>query len=91
MTVLIDVNSITQAFLNGPDKDSVNLEDNSQRRLQATFKGSYDYAVIALYGDLVFLYWPSQIALACLMVASKNNGFTEDLDRYDNRNNKICL
>jgi len=71
-----------QAFLNGPDKDSVNLEDNSQRRLHATFKGSNDYALIALYGDLVFLYWPSQIALACLMVASKNNGFTEDLDSY---------
>jgi len=71
-----------QAFLNGPDKDSVNIEDNSQRKLQATFKSSYDYALIALYGDLVFLYWPSQIALACLMVASKNNSFTEDLESY---------
>jgi len=71
-----------QAFLNGPDKDIVNLEDNSQRKLQSTFKGSYDYALISLYGDLVFLYWPSQIALACLMVASKNNGFSEDLESY---------
>ncbi|OUM69265.1 hypothetical protein PIROE2DRAFT_57487 [Piromyces sp. E2] len=70
------------AFLNGPDKDTVNLEDNSQRKLQLTFKGSYDYALISLYGDLVFIYWPSQIALACLMVASKNNGFSEDLESY---------
>ncbi|ORX42446.1 cyclin-like protein [Piromyces finnis] len=70
-----------QAFLNGPDKDTVNLEDNIQRKLQSTFKGSYDYAYISLYGDIPFTYWPSQIALACLMVASKNNGFTEDLER----------
>ncbi|ORX82010.1 cyclin-like protein [Anaeromyces robustus] len=71
-----------QAFLNGPDKNSVNVEDNSQRRLNTTFETSCKYAFISLYGDLIFLYWPSQIALACLVVASKNNSFTEDLERY---------
>jgi len=71
-----------QAFLNGPDKDFVNLDDNNQRRLQQTFIKSNHYADISLYGDLLFLYWPSQIALACLMIASKNTGFSEDLDSY---------
>lgn len=71
-----------QAFLNGPDKNSVNVEDNSQRRLNTTFETSCKYAFISLYGDLIFLYWPSQIALACLVVASKNNSFTEDLESY---------
>jgi len=71
-----------QAYLNGPNKDTVSLENNYQRKLQQTYKSSHDYALISLYGDLIFLYWPSQIALACLMVASRNTGFTEDLDGY---------
>jgi len=71
-----------QAYLNGPDKSSVNLEDNAQRRLSQTYKNSHEYAFISLYGDLIFLYWPSQIALACLMAASKNTGFSKDLEGY---------
>eukprot|EP00833_Pecoramyces_ruminatium_P002850 jgi/Orpsp1_1/1176882/evm.model.c7180000059382.1 len=71
-----------QAFLNGPDKNSVNLEDNNQYKLYQTFLKSREYINISLYGDLLFLYWPSKIALACLRIASKNYSFIEDLESY---------
>ncbi|KAJ3320719.1 hypothetical protein HDU76_000237 [Blyttiomyces sp. JEL0837] len=51
-------------------------------RLVETYKRAREFTTLSLYTDLSFTHMPSQIAMGCMLMASKECSFHDDMRKY---------
>ncbi|KAJ3060353.1 hypothetical protein HK102_009515 [Quaeritorhiza haematococci] len=55
---------------------------DSLKKLAQTYARARDFVTTSLCTHLPFTHWPAQIALSCLLAASKDIGFTSEVEEY---------
>ena len=75
--LFLDMQTYLRANIDGTSKRNATSFGNLLINLKDSYLKSVEYYKISLHTDLVFTHWPSQIAMGCFYLASKNVDFSD--------------